>query len=258
MLKNVASQTVEFFVFDYSTGAAKTGDAANITMYVSKDDGTLTALTDTSAAEISSTNAPGWYRCDVSQTESNANKLLFTGKSSTSNVAVVGRVIYTRPQYAADMALTSGGLVTLAGVTHTGAVIPTVTTLTNLPAITSNWLTAAGIASDAFTAAKFADDVSTEFRTKALALTTASGVVGSGSTTANVVASSVAVGATTSLSADAWKGRVIIFNSDTTTAALRGQAAVIVSHTSGSTPTFTLATGAWTTAPLTTDTFTVV
>lgn len=91
-----------------------------------------------------------------------------------------------------------------------------------------------------------------------LARTTASGVVGSGSTTANVVASSVAVGATTSLSADAWKGRVIIFNSDTTTAALRGQAAVIVSHTSGSTPTFTLATGAWTTAPLTTDTFTVV
>lgn len=88
--------------------------------------------------------------------------------------------------------------------------------------------------------------------------TTASGVVGSGSTTANVVASSVAVGATTSLSADAFKGRVIIFNSDTTTAALRGQAAVIVSHTSGSTPTFTLATGAWTTAPLTTDTFTVV
>lgn len=91
-----------------------------------------------------------------------------------------------------------------------------------------------------------------------LARTTASGVVGSGSTTANVVASSVAVGATTSLSADAFKGRVIIFNSDTTTAALRGQAAAIVSHTSGSTPTFTLATGAWTTAPLTTDTFTVV
>jgi hypothetical protein len=41
-------------------------------------------------------------------------------------------------------------------------------------------------------------------------------------------------------------------------AALRGQAAAIVSHTSGSTPTFTLATGAWTTAPLTTDSFTVV
>ena len=88
--------------------------------------------------------------------------------------------------------------------------------------------------------------------------TTASGVVGSGSTTANVVASSVAVGATTSLSADAFKGRVIIFNSDTTTAALRGQAGVIQSHTSGTTPTFTMLTAAWTTAPLSGDTFTVV
>ena len=38
---------------------------------------------------------------------------------------------------------------TLAAVTHTGAVIPTVTTLTNLPAITANWLTAAGIAAAA-------------------------------------------------------------------------------------------------------------
>ena len=138
------------------------------------------------------------------------------------------------------------------------AVDGVITTLTNLPAITSGWLTATGIAADAITAAKVHDDVSTEFRTKALALTTASGVVGSGSTTANVVASSVAVGATTSLSTDAFKGRIIIFNSDTTTAALRGQAAAIVSHTSGSTPTFTLAAGAWTTEPLTTDAFTVV
>jgi|GEM_PF-2696827 len=45
--------------------------------------------------------------------------------------------------------------VTLAAATHTGAVIPTVTTttttttLTNLPAITSNWITAAGIAAGA-------------------------------------------------------------------------------------------------------------
>ena len=45
----------------------------------------------------------------------------------------------------------SSGLVTLAGVTHTGAVIPTVTNLTNLPAITANWLTAAGLAADAVT-----------------------------------------------------------------------------------------------------------
>lgn len=39
--------------------------------------------------------------------------------------------------------------VTLAAATHTGAVIPTVTNLSNLPAITANWLTAAGIAAAA-------------------------------------------------------------------------------------------------------------
>lgn len=41
------------------------------------------------------------------------------------------------------------GDVKLQDVTHTGAVIPTVTTLTNLPAITAGWLTAAGIAAGA-------------------------------------------------------------------------------------------------------------
>jgi len=43
------------------------------------------------------------------------------------------------------------------GYAGTNNVIPTVTTLTNLPAITANWLTAAGIAADAITAAKIAD-----------------------------------------------------------------------------------------------------
>lgn len=43
----------------------------------------------------------------------------------------------------------TAGKVVLSGETHTSAVIPTVTTLTNLPAITSNWLTAAGIAAGA-------------------------------------------------------------------------------------------------------------
>ena len=52
-----------------------------------------------------------------------------------------------------------------AGLTNIGT-IATVTTLTNLPAITANWLTATGINADAFTAAKFADDVSTEFANK--------------------------------------------------------------------------------------------
>ena len=43
------------------------------------------------------------------------------------------------------------GTVLLAPVTHTSAVVPTVTNLTNLPAITANWLTAAGMNADAST-----------------------------------------------------------------------------------------------------------
>jgi len=50
----------------------------------------------------------------------------------------------------------TAGQVRLEGVTHTGAVIPTVTNLTDLPSVPNNWLTAAGIASGAFTSAKFA------------------------------------------------------------------------------------------------------
>jgi hypothetical protein len=46
-----------------------------------------------------------------------------------------------------QVSLTSGAV--LLQATQTGVTIPTVTTLTNLPAITSNWLTAAGIAASA-------------------------------------------------------------------------------------------------------------
>lgn len=90
MIRNTASQKIQVFAYDYSTGAPKTGDAANLTAYLKKDSGAITALTDTSATEVSSTNAPGWYEFDISQTETNAVDLLVTGKSSTSNVVVVG------------------------------------------------------------------------------------------------------------------------------------------------------------------------
>ncbi|MEQ1580912.1 MAG: hypothetical protein ABL964_09995 [Steroidobacteraceae bacterium] len=88
MIKNLAAK-VQVTAYDYTTGAFKTGDAANITVYVSKDGGAATALTDTSATELDSTNAKGIYSFDVTATESNADDLLFTGKSSTGNVQIV-------------------------------------------------------------------------------------------------------------------------------------------------------------------------
>lgn len=98
MERNVSGQFIQLFVFDYSTGAPKTGDASNLTFYVAPDgDTSPNALGDTSATELSSTNAPGWYQCDLTQAETNFINALFSGKSSTGNVSVVGRVVSTTP-----------------------------------------------------------------------------------------------------------------------------------------------------------------
>ena len=122
MFKNVASQKVAVFAFDVTTGAAKTGDAANITVYVSKDWGAVTVLGDTTATEMSATNAPGWYLFDLTQAETNADDLLFTGKSSTANVSIVGRPIRTLPPLFTTLSVDANGrvdVIKLAGTTQT-------------------------------------------------------------------------------------------------------------------------------------------
>lgn len=98
MFKNVAAKFM-VFAFDATTNVPKTGDAANITAYVSKDYGTVTVLADTSATEMDATNAPGYYLFDAAQGETNGDCLMVSGKSSTANIKILGApaVIYTRP-----------------------------------------------------------------------------------------------------------------------------------------------------------------
>lgn len=90
MFKNTASQKAILFAFDATTNQPKTGDAANITAYISKDYGSVTAITDTSATEMDATNAKGYYLVDLSQAETNADEILISAKSSTANIVVVG------------------------------------------------------------------------------------------------------------------------------------------------------------------------
>jgi hypothetical protein len=97
VFKNVASQRITFLLIDTSANVPKTGDAANLTAYVSIDDGAVTALGDTSATELSSTNALGLYSFDLTQAETNGDKLVFTCKSSTSGVRAVPVMVYTLP-----------------------------------------------------------------------------------------------------------------------------------------------------------------
>ena len=99
LLKNTASQRVRVYAYTPADGKPKTGDAAQLTAYIAKDYGAVTALTDTSATEEDATNAPGYYWFDISQTESNADNIMVTAKSSTSGVYVLGApaIIGTRP-----------------------------------------------------------------------------------------------------------------------------------------------------------------
>lgn len=88
---------VACIAYDMTTGALKTGDAANISAYVSKNCGAVTQLTGTSATELDPTNAKGAYWFDVTATENNAVQLLFTFKSSTANVQIDPLLIYPTP-----------------------------------------------------------------------------------------------------------------------------------------------------------------
>lgn len=122
MFKNVASQKLQVFAFDTTTGAAKTGDAANITAYVAKDYGSVTVLGDTSATEMDATNAKGWYLFDLTQGETNADNLLFTAKSTTANISIVGQVVYTLPPNFTAASIDSNGrldVIKVAGTTQT-------------------------------------------------------------------------------------------------------------------------------------------
>lgn len=110
MFKNVASQKITLLAIDTAANLPKTGDAANITAYVSKDDGTVTVLGDTSATELDSTNAPGLYAFDLTQSETNADKLVFSAKSSTSGVRIVPMTTYTLPNRFTTLVIDAAGL----------------------------------------------------------------------------------------------------------------------------------------------------
>lgn len=124
MFKNTSSQKLTVYCLDASTNLAKTGDAANLTAYVVKDFGAVTILTDTSATELDATNAKGYYLFDLSQSETSADTLIFSCKSSTSNVVCVAvpAVVFTRPPNFSTLSIDSNGrvdVIKIAGTTQT-------------------------------------------------------------------------------------------------------------------------------------------
>jgi hypothetical protein len=152
MQKNVSGQKAQLFFFDATTGLPKTGDAANLTAYISKDGGAVTVLGDTTATEMDATNAKGWYQFDLTQAETNGDELLLTGKSSTANVTTGGRMFSTVPASFTSFVTPTGAAVNatqFAGQTITaaaGVTLPSsVASPTNITAATGVVLSAAGV-----------------------------------------------------------------------------------------------------------------
>lgn len=163
MFKNVASQKLIVFAFDATTNLPKTGDAGNITAYVSKDYGSVTVLGDTSATEMDSTNAKGYYLFDLTQGETNADCLMFSAKSSTANIVVIGvpAVVFTDPPNYTAAAIDSSGRVQVQVGTSAGQInsssgkVPATIAAGDLA---NNSVTAAAIADGAIDRATFAAD----------------------------------------------------------------------------------------------------
>jgi hypothetical protein len=86
MQKNTSGQKWLVFAFYLSGGAPVTGDAANITAKIRKDNGTATATDDVNPTEIED----GYYEFTLTQEETNAYTLDILPESTTSGVQVIG------------------------------------------------------------------------------------------------------------------------------------------------------------------------
>ena len=132
---------------ELQTGLSTAANLAIVAAYIDTEVAAILAAVDTEIAAI----------------KAKTDSLTFTlaGKVDANTLALSGDTV------AADNA---EAFFDGTGYAGTGNVIPTVTTvgtvttLTNLPAITAGWLTATGIAADAITAAKVAADVTTELQ----------------------------------------------------------------------------------------------
>ena len=96
MFKNVASQKVAVFAWDQSSGAAKTGDAANISAQISLDGAATAATNDVAPTELDATDAPGIYIFDMTQAETNADLVVIAPVSSTSDIVLRPVIVYTK------------------------------------------------------------------------------------------------------------------------------------------------------------------
>jgi len=97
LYKNVAGQICVVYAYDTANAEAKTGDAANITAYISKDGGAAAQTNDVNPTELDATNLPGLYAFGLTQAETNCDLFVLAPQSSTEDIDIEPVVIYTSP-----------------------------------------------------------------------------------------------------------------------------------------------------------------
>lgn len=290
MRKNVSGQKISASLVAKADGSAVT--TGTTTVYVTVDGGTQA----TTGAATHKGNGEWSYA--PSQAETNGNHVAYTFVNTlavgvTVNVYPVAydptdavRLgISSLPNAtagaASGLAIVGSNMGTATSVTGAvgsvtgnvgGNVVGSVGSATTVNGLAAGVITAASIATDAITAAKVATDVIAEIWAGAPAGPTLNDQADAvwarapGSIVAGTVAASPAPTTTTLTAtvdvvptvADQFKGRIVIFAADTTTAALRGQATDITASTAPGSGQAGLTFTALTTAPVTGDVFKIL
>ncbi len=98
MQRNIPNQRVTLYVYDSATGKPKTGVAASLAGTVSKDDGAYIAIASGAPTEDDAVRARGYYTWLLTQSESDAVKLKFSGTCGVAGIVVVPDTIYTNSE----------------------------------------------------------------------------------------------------------------------------------------------------------------
>lgn len=103
--KNVASQQWVIFCFSETDGTVKTGDALNITANLRIDGAAANAVDDVNPDELED----GYYKFNITATESNGNNIVIAPASSTANIQCKGEpsAVWTRPANWNDFSVTA-------------------------------------------------------------------------------------------------------------------------------------------------------
>jgi len=96
--KGVA-QELAVYAWDSVNAEPKTGDAANITAKIVKDNGTVNSTDDANPTEKDATNMKGWYYFNITAAEAGCDALWLQAVSSSTGINIDPVVVYPQRVY---------------------------------------------------------------------------------------------------------------------------------------------------------------